>query len=131
LLRTDQATRFPSGSPALATTSSTLAAIVWLDQFTSGRWRTVAWIAQVGNNRQIVNRVAVDGSGPAPDAIFLPPDRPFDVDVDAFDSGLYRLCRYVTAHSVGTSDTLDNASDTTTPHDGTAYVCGELTIDHP
>ncbi len=37
-------------------------------------------------------------------------------------SGVYRLCRYVPVH----------ASDTSTlPPDDTAYICGELTIDHP
>ena len=105
----------------LSGVASPISAVAWVDQQVSGVWRTMYWTARTSDNAQAGGDVTNNYLGPSPDAVTFGADQPLRLNVDALDSGSYRLCRYVPLRSAGTSNL---------PSLNPAYLCAPLVVDH-
>jgi hypothetical protein len=102
----------------LSGVASPLAAVAWVDERLSGRWRTVYWMARSPGPSQKGGAVSPDPLGPGPDAVTFDARQAVDFDVAVLAAGSYRMCRYVPLHAGGAAAAASNP----------AYVCAALTV---
>ncbi len=105
----------------LSGVASPISAVAWVDEQVSGMWRTIYWMARSSDTSQEVGAVSNDLFEKGPDAVTYRADQPVQYNVDALTSGSYRLCRYVSLLTRGTSSL---------PSSNPAYVCAPLVVDH-